>query len=378
MKLLVVSHACITPVNQAFYAEIEKLTGWRITLVLPSAWRTGYSAPAAVSRWKDFHGSIHPLPVWKPGNIPLHLYKNSFLQLLRSEQPDVIYMHHEPYGLATFQVFLANRLTVRCPIGFYAAQNIAKSYPFPIRWMESQVLAEASFCFPVTQGALSILRARGYRGAAQVLPLAIDPGLYHPMPEWAAGRRAALGIGPAEFVVGYLGRLVEEKGIDTLLRALATIPEKPWRCVLAGSGPHEQTLRAHAAALGIADRILFPGYVPHEEAPGWLSLFDVLTLPSETRPHWKEQFGRVLTEANACGTVVIGSDSGEIPGVIADTGGGIVFPEGNVQALAAAVNLLIDHPGRRDDLARLGAESVRERYDQSYLASRFIATIPSP
>jgi glycosyltransferase involved in cell wall biosynthesis len=328
-----------------------------------------------VTRWDGFKGKIHPIPVWKPGSVPLHLYKDWLLKLLRSEQPDAIYMHHEPYGLATFQVFLANSLSVRCPIGFYAAQNIGKSYPLPIRLMESAILKRASFCFPVTEGALSILRAKGYKGVAEVLPLAIDRNVYRPMPEWALKKRAELELGASDFVVGYLGRLVEEKGIGTLLRALENIKEKKWHCVLAGSGPYEKSLRSLAAELGIQDKVLFVGYVPHQEAPGWLSLFDVLMLPSETRSHWKEQFGRVITEANACGTPVIGSDSGEIPNVIRNIGGGLVFPEGNVDAMVVAIVRIMNDPRYREQLAQVGAASVREKYDQAHLAARFASVI---
>jgi len=201
MKLLVISHACLTPVNQSFFADIERMAGWSISILLPSVWNTAYKSEFVVERGGGFKGAIHALPVWKPGSVPLHVYKDTLTKLLKAEQPDVIYMHHEPYGFATFQVYLANRLTLRCPIGFYAAQNIAKSYPFPIEALESAVLKSSSFAFPVTEGALSVLRSKGYTGAAEVLPLAIDQGVYYPKKDWATDQRARLGIAPSEFIV---------------------------------------------------------------------------------------------------------------------------------------------------------------------------------
>ena len=375
MRLLVVSHACVTPLNQGFYADVERASGWEVSLVVPSSWRTEYKPSTEASRWNGFKGALHALPVWKPGSVPLHIYKNNVIQLLRKEKPDAIYVHHEPYGLATFQFYMANRLTGSCPIGFYAAQNIAKTYPLPIRLAERAVFHASSFCFPVTRGALSVLQSRGYKGRADVLPLAIDRTIYYPRKVWAQEQRKASGVAPDEFTIGYIGRFVEEKGIRTLLRSLALLQEQRWRCVLVGTGPDEGNLRALAKELHISERVLFPGYVPHEEAPGWMTLFDVLVLPSETRPHWKEQFGRVIIEANACGTPVIGSDSGEIPNVIKETGGGITFPEGDSTALAAAVLLLMNDPAKRDALATYAEQVIDASYGQEHLASRFINVI---
>ncbi len=375
MKILVVSHACITPINQSLYVDVSQQARWKVELVVPASWNSEYRSNLEVSRWKDFDGPIHAVPVWRPGDIPLHLYRQTLISLLRKVRPDVIYMHHEPYGLATAQVYLANRLVDDCPIGFYAAQNILKRYPLPFRWFESFVLKQSSFCFPVSEGALEVLRRKGYRGTAKVLPLALDRSIYHPEPEWAALKRLELGIGSDEFVIGYLGRLVEEKGLQAMLYAARALRGMAWRCVLVGSGPYEAELRTRVAELGIADRVLFVGFVPHEQAPGWLSLFDVLILASETRPNWKEQFGRVILEANACGTPVIGTESGEIGNVLRSTGGGIVVPEGKIADLSDAILALAEDPLRAKELAVRGGSAVREKYDQAYLAMQFIDTI---
>lgn len=375
MKLLVVSHACITPVNQSFYAAVAEETGCDITLIVPATWTTEYSATAEVVRWHAFKGTIRSIPVWKPGNIPLHVYKTTMIAVLRAERPDAIYVHHEPYGLATVQIYLANRMVDRCPIGFYTAQNIYKTYPPPFGWLEHYVLKTSAFCFPVTDGALEVLRRKKYEGKATVLALPIDKSIYYPDPVGAAEWRSKLSIAPDDFVLGYLGRLVEEKGLTTLLHALATLKEKNWRCVLAGSGPAESQLRALVATLGLEDKVIFAGFIPHTEAPPLMSMFDVLVLPSETRRNWKEQFGRVIIEANACGTAVIGTDSGEIANVLRKTGGGIVVPEASVPELSDAILRLKNNPELVGELSRTGAKAAYELYDQSQLARQFASTI---
>ncbi len=93
-----------------------------------------------------------------------------------------------------------------------------------------------------------------------------------------------------------------------------------------------------------------------------------MVLPSLTRPNWKEQFGRVLCEAMACETPVIGSNSGEIPYVIDDAG--LVFQEGNSQELAACVRRLLDDPQLYATLATKGRQRVLENYTQEQIAKQ--------
>ena len=374
-KILVISHACITPINQSFYADVAVVKDWSVELVVPTSWDSEYRTGVEVERWPSFQGNIHSIPVWKPGNIPLHIYRSFFVALLRSIRPDFIYVHHEPYGLATAQIYLANMLSINCPIGFYAAQNIFKKYPFPFRFFERFVLKHSAFAFPVTGGALDVLRRKNYHGHAEVLPLPLDKSVYFPKDAWARAKRAELGLDQQVFLVGYLGRLVEEKGLRTMLLALKALSPRPWRCLLVGSGPMKSELHDLASELDIAEHIVFIGFVPHEEVPGWLSLFDVLVLASESRANWKEQFGRVITEANACETAVIGTDSGEIGNVLRSTGGGMVIPEGNVAQLSKALLRMVDNPNERRQLAQEGASAVALHYDQHLLAGRFGSAI---
>jgi glycosyltransferase involved in cell wall biosynthesis len=127
----------------------------------------------------------------------------------------------------------------------------------------------------------------------------------------------------------------------------------------------------------LTDLVELIGYVPHEEAPKWLAAFDVLVLPSETGTNWKEQFGRVLIEANACGTPVIGTNCGEIPAVIRSTGGGLIVPEADPQALADALTELMFDTQKLDLLSEQGLKTVGAEYGQSHLASKFAQTIES-
>ena len=374
MKLLIVSHACVTPVNQQFYAELERQTAWDLTIITPSNWKNEYGNTLSLKRWSGYQGRLLSIPVWKSGDIPLHIYRSVFMPLLQELKPDFIYVHHEPYALATAQVYLANRLSIKKPIGFFTWQNIFKRYPFPFRQMEHMVLQESSFAFPGSCSAEEVLRQKGYEGSSTILPSGIDSEVYFPRPE-AQELKSKLRIAQNEVLIGYMGRIVEEKGLKTLLSALMQIQDLPWRLLVVGAGPYETQFDAIAQNLQLTQRVKRLGYVPHIEAPLYLSAFDLLVLPSETRPNWKEQFGRVIIEAIACGTPVVGSDSGEIPYLLQATSGGFAFPEGQPEALAEQLQQLILNPLLRMQLVEQGRQVVLRNYTNASLAQRFAQTI---
>lgn len=374
MKLTIISHPCATPINQQFFAEVEQKTGWKLTIVTPSNWKNEYGKILTPTRWSDYTGQLLSIPVWKSGDIPLHIYRSSFISLFKELKPDAIYVHHEPYGVATAQVYLANDLTIKKPIGFFTWQNIFKRYPFPFEQMQQFVFKKSSFAFPGSRSAEEVLRQKNYQGHCVILPSGVDPQIYFPKTE-AESIKSKLRHSENEVLIGYLGRIIEEKGLKTLLYALKQIEDLPWRLVIVGAGAYEADFDALTENLQLTERVSRLGFVPHTESPAYLSAFDLLVLPSETCPNWKEQFGRVIIEAMACGCPLIGSDSGEIPNLIQATGGGLIFPEAQPDGLADKMKQLIINPELRAQLAETGRTTVLNSYTNTSLAQRFAQTI---
>jgi len=141
-----------------------------------------------------------------------------------------------------------------------------------------------------------------------------------------------------------------------------------WRLRIIGSGPDRGIFEHQARAQKIQDRVEFVGQVGSTKMPAVMRGFDVLAGPSLTTPRWKEQFGRMLVEAMACGVPVIGSDSGEIPQVIGTAG--IVVREGDVEALRNALSCLQSDPSLRSRLGRLGRDRAITRFTQHAVAVR--------
>jgi len=161
------------------------------------------------------------------------------------------------------------------------------------------------------------------------------------------------------FTVGYSGRYIYEKGLDVLLTA-AKLLTFDFRMVLIGAGPEEAALKQQAAELGIAPKIEWLPPVTHSEMPNVYRKMDAFVLPSRTGKFWKEQFGRALIEAMACGVPVIGSDSGEIKSVTGGTG--LIFPEGDSGELAERISRLhADEKLRKQCIARASMR-VRDNF----------------
>ncbi len=365
MRLLVVSHPCVTPTNQDFFGRARLQSDWAIKLIAPTAWRNEYG-DQHLRRSPGYDGELLGLPVLLPGRIPLHIYVRGLRRAIRCWKPDVIYAHHEPYGLATWQVAEAAGDT---PLVFYSAQNLHKTYPPPIAAGERWLYRRAKLALPVSEAVSQVLRDKGFRGRVEVLPLAVD---------MAPGRGiTARHSDPGSVVLGYVGRLSPEKGIDTLLDALAMLSDVDVRCVIAGDGPIREQLERHAKRAGVADRINWLGYVPHDAIATAYASCDTVVVPSLTVPTWTEQFGRVVIEALSYGRPVLTSDSGELPNLVSDTAGGWTFREGDPADLASRIRALAADPAQIHATGERGRQRVNASYSLDAVARRFASIIES-
>ena len=169
----------------------------------------------------------------------------------------------------------------------------------------------------------------------------VDAGIFCPATERAAVR-AKLGLAPAAFVFLTVRRLDPRMGLLTLLEAFAAARRghSHARLWIAGTGPQSDELKARAAALGLGDAVRFLGFVSDAELPDCYRAADCTVVPSLAL----EGFGLVTAESLACGTPVLGSDSGATPELLAPLGRHLLFPSGSAESLAAKLREVLATP----------------------------------
>ncbi len=360
MRVLMISKACLVGTYQRKLEEIARFPDVELLVTVPPSWRDG----SRVIELERAHTSGYELivePIAFNGNFHLHFYPR-LGRRLRAFAPQVVHIDEEPYNFATFHALrLAKAAGARAL--WFSWQNLNRRYPPPFRQIERYNLRHADYAIAGSAGAATVWREKGYTGPLAVIPqFGVDPAIFTP--------RISEGRSGSEFAIGYVGRLVVEKGVDLLLEAAARI-EGTWRLAVVGAGPEYERLRMLAQSLGIAERVSFAGSLPSAHLPDFYRRLDALVLPSRSRPNWIEQFGRVLIEAMACGVPVVGSDCGEIPRVIGDAG--LIFPEGDVAALRKCLERLMQNPSLWQDLAQRGRERVLAYFTQAQVAAQTVA-----
>ncbi len=365
--MLMISKACIVGAYQKKLEEIARFPDVELTVVVPPYWRD----ERGVMRLEREHTRGYSLLVERMalnGHFHLHFYPG-LAKHFRRIKPHVVHIDEEPYNVATWQAMRLAKIHGAKAV-FFTWQNIHRRYPPPFSLIESYNLRTADYAIAGNSEAVGVLIAKRYRGPVRVIPqFGVDPEIYKLKVQSSKLKapNSQFAIRNSQFTIGYVGRLVEEKGVHILLRAVAGL-SGAWRLRILGSGPQRARLERLAAELGIAEQVWFEEPIPSTQMPGHYHQLDALVLPSLTKPNWKEQFGRVLIEAMACGVSVVGSDSGEIPNVIGEAG--LVFAEGDVQALRARLSQLMADPALRDELARRGQERVLAHYTQAQVAAK--------
>jgi glycosyltransferase involved in cell wall biosynthesis len=314
-------------------------------LIVPAIWKEfGRTIVAKPARETGF--SVHVLPIRLPHAGPMNWYLHFYPglgRLLRQLDPDVIHLWEEPWSVVALQAQLLRR---RAALVLEVDQNILKRLPPPFEAIRKHVLRHTDHVLSRSPDATAVVRARGYTGPVTPIGYGVDAATFRPLsnlPE--AGRSRA-------FRIGYVGRLIEGKGLDDALQAMAMSGSSVTFGIM-GEGPYEARLRERVATLGLDKRVSFQGWGAPADVANFLRSLDALVLLTRTTRDVREQFGRVIIEAQACGVPVIGSTCGAIPDVVGD--GGWIVPERDPQALRNLLNQL------SSDAALVGTKGLAAR-----------------
>lgn len=303
-----------------------------------------------------------------------------FKRCIQSFNPDCIIVLDEAFSINVLNAGIANFLTKnKATVLFYGFENIKQTPPF--QFLASNfsltnigVFLRKTFRYLLIDALLQPIRSRLVDGGLVCYYESMD--VVHQFgwtpkiqiswwgldlkPFWALSGAGSYqldsknhGGHKSQKTIGYVGRFVTEKGVLDLLDTLALLGDQ-YSLVLVGGGPLEARLKERIQELSLYDRVrLIPPKSRTELAALYVS-FDLLVLPSKTDYFWKEQYGRVLVEAMACGIPVVGSRSGAIPIVIDDASR--CFAKGDIEQMAKTIEFTInsfysgDFTQKRDEL----------------------------
>ncbi len=355
MRVLMLSKACLVGIYQRKLEELARQPDVSLKVLVPPSWNDrGGRVPLERVHTQGY--DLEAIPIAFNGNYHLHFYP-TLARHVRAFRPDIVHIDEEPYNLATWHAMRLSQAAGARAL-FFTWQNLLRRYPPPFRWMEAYNYRHASYAIAGNQEAVAVLRAKGFAGPVAVIPqFGVDTDRFAP----------AENAPDAPFRIGFIGRMVPEKGVGLLLDAVSAMGGD-WRLVYIGEGPTRAELEARVQAMGLASRVAFYPRMPSVEMPTALRQLHALVLPSLSRPNWKEQFGRVLIEAMASGVPVVGSSSGEIPNVIGEAG--LVFPEGDAEALRAALVRLRDDGDLWRALATAGRARALAEFTHAQVAQK--------
>ncbi len=379
-----------TPFVLHLAQDLIKL-GWQVEVLAPHA--------AGAAR----HEILHGVPVWRfrylwPASqqtvcyrggalINLRMHRTNWLKLpllvffewlalmalLLRRRYDLINAHWIlPQGLVAAA---AGRL-YRVPVVITAhGSDVFGLRGWPMAWFKRSALRRAT---AVTVNS----------SATEAEVLRIAPGLQcvHRIPMGITGRipavEAAGGVVRGRYRRGhgpllvFVGRLVEEKGVDDLIRAVAIVADAlpDVTAIILGEGPDRPRMEALSTELGVGDRIVFLGWMQPDAVPDYLSAADVFVGPSKrAKSGGVEGQGLTFIEAMLAGTPVIATRSGGIVDAVQDGRTGLLVSENEPEEIAAAIRRLVRNPELAQRLAARGREMVMSEFSRETTAHAFSA-----
>ena len=251
----------------------------------------------------------------------------------------------------------------------FVAERVA-----PARAVARRVFQRAGFvtaCSADLSGRAVTLGAAPDR--LEVVPYGVDTRRFRPDLTARIAARAEIGIDTNAPLLVAAGRLVRKKGFEYLIDAMAAI-DPPVTLASAGAGDLAAELDARARAAGVGDRVRFLGNVTQDAVGRWFAAADVAVVPSVRDDRGNvDGLPNTVLEALATGTPVVATPAGGIGAVIENGVSGVIVPEREPAALAAAISDLLRDRGKAAALGRAARTLVDERFGWAAAAARFEA-----
>lgn len=368
MKLFVVAHACVVPVNREIYRMLAQ-KGYQVNILIPQ----DYAPTRPFIQEADDCGVVmHERPQIGRGQR-FHSY-DGLIELLEECQPDIVLLDLEPDSrLAAVLAQWCRKSGVRLFI--QTCENLSMSETIAGRGLLARLghcilrnvflrsaRSAVSGLFPIAQGGARLLEAMGFSPEKITqIPLGVNNQQFQSVAELRLSTRERLGVDADDFAFAYFGRVVPEKGLDRLIEALTGLEENSFWLLLdmpeIAETDYQRAIRDLLKRSGVLPRVKF-FEAEHHEMQNYYNAADCVVVPSVGKPGFIEQYGRVVCEALASETLVAVSDNGALAEVAG--GSGFVFRADDVDSLTVCLREILsldtDDRGARVKAGRLRAE----------------------
>ncbi|MFC1771049.1 glycosyltransferase family 4 protein [Candidatus Margulisiibacteriota bacterium] len=355
MKIVVISHALVQDIPRKRWQILAEKYNHEVHLLVPKVWISewfGNKRTYIAKKVENNNFFVHPLPTSSRKNWGRYFFL-SLDAKFRQIQPDIIYIVHEETIWIHQQIYLYRKLWApKAKIVFFSMN--ARGVPlkrFYQRWMWKNLNRNVEAALVHYPGCLESLRKAGFGKPVYLqTQVGVDEDLFRPDKEQRKQIREELGISN-KFVIGYVGRLIVDKGVDDLIKALP-LDGIDWALLLVGDGELREEVERLIVENNWQGRVVLCGEVQQKEVPGLMRAADCFVLASRTMPHWIDTFPLVTVQAMACGVPVVASDSASLPWQLGKDA--LIFPEGNIIKLKENIMKLAKDASFRRDLAERG------------------------
>ncbi|HEX9037920.1 MAG TPA: glycosyltransferase family 4 protein [Ktedonobacterales bacterium] len=293
---------------------------------------------------------------------------------------DCVYERYALFGLAGAEVAkrlgVPHILEVNAPLRLERQRAAGLALEWPARWLERSIFGGADRVLCVSDAMADYVRARGAPSErVEVQPNAVDVDRFWP-DDRAPDLRARLGYAPGDVVIGFTGSLKPWHGVESLVEAVAHLRDDlpQARLLIVGDGPARATIERAMAEWRVEDITTLAGKVAHADIPAYLAAMDITVAPYGETPNFYFSPLKIF-EYMAAGRPVVASRLGQIAEILDDKETGLLYPPGDVAALAARLRALTSHPSLRSELGMRGANKARAQYTWTSVGERITAMI---
>ena len=287
---------------------------------------------------------------------------------IKKAKTDLIHAHWSiPQG---FSALLAQRVGgIPYVLSMHGSDVFALNRPF-FNFLNRAIINHAGKCSANSGATREMAQLISGREDIEIIPMGVDTNVFKPV----RGDKTRWDSRADEKIILFVGRLIEVKGLTYLLEALTKVFRvcREARAVIVGSGPQKERLLALSKGLKLEKQVSFIGAIAQNELPAIYSAADVFVLPSVVSESGeREGLGVVLLEAMACGSPVIGTNTGGIPDIVKHEETGLIALERNPDDLADKILRILLEDELRGKLKRSALCFVRGNFSWSTIAAKF-------